>query len=112
MYQKKKVTHFLRLFSRCVADEKYIVAGEISVDNAICMEKCEGHCDVVSDVDLNVVRDLLSGRFQKVSQAVVHELHQKNWETSVGICVATYPGIVRHWGALLGLEIDTPAQTS
>ena len=59
------------------------------MDNAICMEKCEGHCNVVRDVDLNVVRDLLSGRFQKVSQAVVHELHQKNWETSVGICVCT-----------------------
>ena len=38
------------------------------MDNAICMEKCEGHCDVVTDVDLNVVRDLLSGCFQKVSQ--------------------------------------------
>ena len=59
------------------------------MDNAIHMEKSEGHCDVVTDVDLNVVRDLLSGRFQKVSQAVVHELHQKNWETRVRVCVHT-----------------------
>ena len=59
------------------------------MDNTIRMQKCEGHCDVVTYVDLNVVRNLLSGSFQKVSQAVVHELHQKNWQASIWILVQT-----------------------
>ena len=38
-------------------------------------------------VDLDVVGDWLRGAFQKVGQAVIHQLHQKNWQVCVGILV-------------------------
>ena len=55
------------------------------MDDAIGMEKCEGQNNVVTDVDLDVVRNRLSDCLKEVGQAFVHELHQKNRETSIGI---------------------------
>ena len=41
----------------------------------------------MADVDLEVVGDRLGGAFQKVGQAVVHQLHQKSWQASVRVLI-------------------------
>ena len=41
----------------------------------------------MTDVDLDVVGDRVWGAFQKVGQAIIHQLHQKCWEASIGISI-------------------------
>ena len=62
-------------FGSHITNQQHIVAGEISVDDAIGVEKWESEGDVMADVDLDVVGDWLWGAFQKVGQAIIHQLH-------------------------------------
>ena len=48
------------------------------MQDTICMEKGEGLSNVIVDVDLHVIGKAGLGQFQKVSEGVVHQLHQKN----------------------------------
>ena len=71
-FSHSKVGHF----GPDVTDQQNIVAREISVDNAIGMEKCESQGNVMTDVDL--VRNRLSSCLKEMGQSFIHQLHQKN----------------------------------
>ena len=45
------------------------------MDDTIRMEKRESSSDVMTDIDLDVAGDWLWGAFQKVGQAIIHQLH-------------------------------------
>ena len=48
------------------------------MQDSIVMKKGQSECNVVTDVDLHVVGQAVLGLLQKVSEGVVHQLHQKN----------------------------------
>ena len=72
-------------FGPHIANQQHIIAGEISVDDAIGMEKCEGQSNIMADVDLDMVRNRLTCSLKEVGQALVHQLHQEDWQTSIWI---------------------------
>ena len=55
------------------------------MDDAIGVEKCEGQSNIVADVDLDMVRNRSICSLKEVGQALVHQLHQEDWQTSIWI---------------------------
>ena len=55
------------------------------MQDLIVMKKGQSQCNVVADVDLYVVGQALLRLPQKVSEGVVHQLHQKNGHASYRI---------------------------
>ena len=55
------------------------------MQDLIGMEKGEGLANVVADVDLHVIGEAGLGQLQKVSEGVVHQLHQENGQARTAI---------------------------
>ena len=61
--------------------QQHVVAGEVSVDDAVAVKVGQCECDVVAGVQLHVVGKRSVGALQEVRQALVHELHEQNGQT-------------------------------
>ena len=55
------------------------------MQNLIGLEKGQGLSNVIVDVDLHVIGEAGLGQLQKVSEGVVHQLHQKNGQAGCAI---------------------------
>ena len=69
------------------ADQEDIVAAEVAVQHLVAMEVGESLCHVVANVHLHVERE--RGRvhrpLQEAGQAFVHQLHEQDGHSSVGV---------------------------
>ena len=65
---------------------KNIVAGQISVDNFLeCMEVSQGQGYILGQVDLHVEGKEACLWFEELCQTLVHQFHQEDWASAVGI---------------------------
>ena len=55
------------------------------MQDLIGVEKGQGLSNVIVDVDLHVIGEAGLGQLQKVSEGVVHQLHQENGQASCAI---------------------------
>ena len=55
------------------------------MQDSIGVEKDQGLSNVIVDVDLHVIGEAGLGQLQKVSEGVVHQLHQKNGQPRCAI---------------------------
>ena len=51
------------------------------MQDSIDVEKGQGFSNVIVDVDLHVIGEAGLGQLQKVSEGIVHQLHQENGQT-------------------------------
>ena len=55
------------------------------MQDSIGVEKGQGLSNVIIDVDLHVIGEAGLGQFQKVTEGVVHQLHQENGQARCAI---------------------------
>ena len=55
------------------------------MQDSIGVEKGQGFSNVIVDVDLHVIGEADLGQLQKVSEGVVHQLHQENGQARCAI---------------------------
>ena len=57
------------------------------MDDAIGMEKRGGQSDIMTDIYLDMISNRLIHRLKEMGQALVHQLHQKHWQTTIRVSV-------------------------
>ena len=70
------------------ADHEDVVAAEVAVQHLVAMEVGESLCHVVTNVHLHVEweRGRVCRPLQEAGQALVHQLHEQDGHSSLGVC--------------------------